>query len=61
MTPLQEKVLAGLEKTMSRSQKDFERDSALCDRYGGTGLRLLVQRHKGTIELCKREISKLKG
>jgi hypothetical protein len=61
MTPTQRKVLLSLEKTMSRAQKDFERDSALFDRYGGTGLRLLVQRHKGTVELCKREVSKLKG
>ena len=60
MTALQKKLLAGLENTLSRARKDVERDSALLGRFGGTGLRLLVQRHKGIVELCEKEIAKLK-
>jgi len=61
MTALQKKLLAALEKTMSRARKDFERDSALFASFGQRGLHLLAQRHKGIVELCEKEIAKLKG
>lgn len=61
MTALQKKLLAGLKKTMARAETDLERDSALLKSRGGISFRLLIQRHKSIIELCEKEISKLKA